>query len=253
MPSCPSSGARADERAIPRRPERRVPAGMTRGLFVTGTDTGVGKTVVGVALLRALVAAGWSAIGMKPVAAGRAQGEALNADVAALIAAANVAAPLADVNPYSFARPIAPHLAAREEGAAIDLDRIGAAYTRLAQRADAVVVEGAGGVRVPLGPGTEMLDLPARLGLPVLLVVGIRLGCLNHALLSAQALGAREIRIAGWVANRIDPGMREGDANVAALVERMPAPLVADIGWCAAGPPPAPFDRTALSLLGFAR
>ena len=226
---------------------------MTRGLFVTGTDTGVGKTVVGVALLRALAAAGWSAIGMKPVAAGRAEGEALNADVAALIAAANVAAPLADVNPYCFARPIAPHLAAREEGAAIDLDRIGAAYARLARLADAVVVEGAGGVRVPLGPGTEMLDIPARLGLPVLLVVGIRLGCLNHALLSAQTLDARGVRIAGWVANRIDPAMREGEANVATLAERLPAPLVADIAWCADGPPSAPFDRAALSLLGFAR
>jgi len=225
---------------------------MTRGLFITGTDTGVGKTVVGVALLRALVADGRSAVGMKPVAAGRAEGETLNADVAALIAAANVAAPLADVNPYSFARPIAPHLAAREEGAAIDLDRIAAAYGRLARLADAVVVEGSGGVRVPLGPGTEMVDIPARLGLPVVLVVGIRLGCLNHALLSAQALGARGIRIAGWVANRIDHAMREGDANVATLSELLPAPLVADIGWCADGPPSAPFDRAALSRLGFA-
>ena len=184
-----------------------------RGIFITGTDTGVGKTVVGVAVLRGLVAARWSAIGMKPVAAGRAEGEAMNADVAALIAAANIAAPLADINPYPFARPIAPHLAAREEGAAIDLDRIGAAYARLARLADAVVVEGAGGVRVPLGPATEMLDIPARLGLPVLLVVGIRLGCLNHALLSAQVLGARGVRVAGWVANRIDPAMREGDAK----------------------------------------
>ena len=224
---------------------------MTRGLFITGTDTAVGKTVLGVALLRALVAAGWSAIGMKPVAAGRDEGEALNADVAALIAAANVAAPLADINPYSFARPIAPHLAAREDGLAIDLDRIGAAYARLARLADAVVVEGAGGVRVPLGSRTEMIDIPARLGLPVVLVVGIRLGCLNHALLSAQALGARGVRVAGWVANRIDPAMGEGDANVATLVELLPAPLVADIGWCADGPPPVRFDRAALSRLGF--
>jgi dethiobiotin synthetase len=226
---------------------------MTRGLFVTGTDTGVGKTVVGVALLRALVGAGWSAIGMKPVAAGRAEGEALNADVAALIAAANVAAPLTDVNPYSFVRPIAPHLAAREEGVAIDLDRIGAAYARLARLADAIVVEGAGGVRVPLGPDAEMVDIPARLGLPVVLVVGIRLGCLNHALLSAQALGARGVHIAGWVANRIDPAMRDGEANVATLAERLPMPLVADIGWCAEGFPLAHFDRGALSRLGFAQ
>jgi dethiobiotin synthetase len=225
---------------------------MTRGLFVAGTDTGVGKTVVGVALLRSLAAAGRSAIGMKPVAAGREEGSALNADVVALMAAANVAAPLADVNPYSFARPIAPHLAARDEGAAIDLDRICAAYARLAGLADAVVVEGAGGVRVPLGPGTEMIDIPVRLGLPVVLVVGIRLGCLNHALLSAQALDARGVRMVGWVANRIDPAMGEGEANVGALAERLTAPLVADIGWCEDGPSSAPFDRTALALLGFA-
>jgi dethiobiotin synthetase len=225
---------------------------MTRGLFITGTDTGVGKTVVGVALLRALVAAGRSAIGMKPVAAGRVAGEAPHPDVAALVAAANVAAPLADVNTYSFARPIAPHLAAREEGVAIDVDRIGAAYARLARLADVVVVEGAGGVLVPLGPGTSMLDVPARLGLPVVLVVGMRLGCLNHALLSAQALDARGIRLAGWVANRIDPAMHAGDANVAALVERLPAPLIADIGWHADGLPSARLDRAALSLLGLA-
>ena len=225
---------------------------MTRGIFVTGTDTGVGKTAVGVGLLRALAAAGFSAIGMKPVAAGRAAGEALHADVVALIAAANVAAPLDDVNPYSFLPPIAPHLAARAAGEAIDLDRIGSAYGRLAQAADAVVVEGAGGVLVPLGRGTHMLDIPARLGLPVLLVVGVRLGCLNHALLSALALGSRGIRLAGWVANRVDPAMREGDANVAALIERLPAPLVADIGWRADGVPAAAFDRAALSLLGLA-
>jgi len=225
---------------------------MTRGLFITGTDTGVGKTLFAVALLRALVADGWSAIGMKPVAAGRAASEALNADVVALLAAGNVTASPTDVNPYSFTNPIAPHLAAHDEGVAIDLDRIQVAYARLARLADAVVVEGAGGVRVPLGPDTEMADIPARLGLPVVLVVGIRLGCLNHALLSAQALEARAIRIAGWVANRIDPAMREGEANVGALAERLTAPLVADIGWCEDAPPSAPFDRAALALLGFA-
>jgi dethiobiotin synthetase len=225
---------------------------MTRGIFITGTDTGVGKTVVGVALLRALAAAGFAAIGMKPVAAGRAAGEALHADVAALVAAANVAAPITDVNPFSFVPAIAPHLAARAAGDTIDLDRIGAAYARLAQAADAVVVEGAGGVLVPLGCGAHMLDIPVRLGLPVLLVVGIRLGCLNHALLSALAIGARGVRFAGWVANRVDPAMGEGDANVAALQERLPAPLLADIGWSADGVPAVQFDRAALSLLGLA-
>jgi dethiobiotin synthetase len=225
---------------------------MTRGIFVTGTDTGVGKTAVGVGLLRALAAAGIRAAGMKPVATGLEAGEAIHPDVAALVAAANVAAPLADVNPYSFALPIAPHLAARAAGEAIDLDRIAAAFARLAGAADAVVVEGAGGVLVPLGRATQMLDIPARLGLPVLLVVGIRLGCLNHALLSALALESRGVRFAGWVANRIEPAMRAGDANVATLIERLPGPLVADIEWRADGIPAVGFDRAALSRLGLA-
>lgn len=226
---------------------------MTHGIFVTGTDTGIGKTVVAAALLRALIAEGYAAIGMKPVASGLAPGETVNADVRALVAAANVVAPLADVNPYSFALPIAPHLAARATGGRIDFERIVAAYARLALVADAVVVEGAGGLLVPLGNRSDMLDIPARLELPILLVVGIRLGCLNHALLSSVALKARGVRLAGWVANRIDPTMRDGDANVATLLERLPAPLIADIGWNAYGAPAPGFDRAALRLLGFTR
>ena len=183
------------------------------------------------ALLRALAADGWPVVGMKPVAAGIEPGAARNADVAALAAASTVVAAGADVNPYAFAPPIAPHLAAARAGAVIDLDRCAAAYARLAAAADRVVVEGAGGVLVPLGPRTDMLDLAARLGCRVLLVVGMRLGCLNHALLSAQAIRARGLVLAGWVANRIDPAMAEADANVAALVERLPAPLVADLPW----------------------
>lgn len=225
---------------------------MTRGIFVTGTDTGVGKTVVAVALLRALDAAGIPAVGMKPVAAGIVPGDAINADVAALLAAATVTAPLADVNPYSFELPIAPHLAARASGVTIDPERIGDAYARLARLVSAVVVEGAGGVLVPLGEATDMLDLPVRLGLDALLVVGVRLGCLNHALLSAQALGVRGVRLAGWVANRVDPSMREGDANVATLVERLPAPLVADIGWGEGAAAAAQFDRAVLRRVGLA-
>jgi dethiobiotin synthetase len=202
-----------------------------RGVFVTGTDTGVGKTRVAVALLRGLAADGWQVVGMKPVAAGIEAGAARNADVEALAAASTLVAAGADVNPYAFAPPIAPHLAAARAGAVIDLDRCAAAYARLAAAADRVVVEGAGGALVPLGPRTDMLDLAARLELPLLLVVGVRLGCLNHALLSAQAIRARGLVLAGWVANRVDPAMAEADANVAALVERLPAPLVADLPW----------------------
>ena len=219
---------------------------------MSGTDTGVGKTFAAVALLRALVANGHRAVGMKPIAAGVASGETVNADVRLLIAAGNVAAPLADVNPVSFALPIAPELAARMAGSVIDVDGIVGAYSRLAGVASDIVVEGAGGVFVPLARGVDMLDIPSRLGIPVLLVVGIRLGCLNHALLSALAVNARGVRLAGWIANRIDPGMQEGDANVAALRERLPAPLVADFSWRGHATPAPAFDRAALSLLGFA-
>lgn len=223
---------------------------MARGIFITGTDTGVGKTVVAVALLRSLSAAGLRAVGMKPVAAGLEPGETVNADVAALTRASTAAAPPAAVNPFSFVPPVAPHLAAGAAGVELDLDRIAAAYGELAALADCVVVEGAGGALVPLGAHADMLDIPARLGLPVLLVVGLRLGCLNHAFLSALAISARGLRLAGWVVNRIDPAMAEIDANVATLRERLPAPLVADFGWRAGGEPRAGFAPDALRTLG---
>jgi dethiobiotin synthetase len=202
---------------------------MGCGFFVTGTDTDVGKTVAAGALLRGFVADGLRAVGMKPVAAGIAAGEAVNADVAALVAAGNVAAPVADMNPYAFMPAIAPHVAAARAGVTIDVARIAAAYARLAAAADVVVVEGAGGPLVPLGPGTDMLDIPARLRLPVVLVVGVRLGCVSHALLAALAIRARGLVLAGWIANRIDPAMAEADASVAALAERLAAPLLADL------------------------
>jgi len=224
---------------------------VSRGIFVTGTDTGVGKTVVAAMLLRALADAGFRAVGMKPVSAGLPARDLVNADVRMLRAAGSVDAPLADVNPYSFVAPIAPELAARADGAIIELDVIAAAHARLALRADAIVVEGAGGVLVPLTHRTDMLDIAVRLGLPALLVVGVRLGCLNHALLSAQAIGARGVRLLGWVANRIDPGMPEGDANVSMLAERMPAPLVADVPWRSVGTPELADRRRALRLLEF--
>lgn len=211
---------------------RGVAPASARGLFVTGTDTGIGKTFVAVAVVTSLVAAGYRVAAMKPVAAGIAAGEALNADVEALRAAANVAAAPGDVNPYAFADAVAPHLAAAAAGVAIDVGVCAAAYRRLAVGADAVVVEGAGGALVPLGPGTDMLDLAAALGVPVLLVVGLRLGCINHALLTALAVRARGLRLAGWVANRIDPAMAAADANLRAMESRLGAPLVADIGWC---------------------
>jgi dethiobiotin synthetase len=217
----------------------------TSGVFVTGTDTGVGKTVVCVALLRALVAGGVRAVGMKPIAAGFDEALGVNADVAALAAAGNVDAPLADRNPYAFSEPIAPHVAAHREGATIDLERVAQAYARLAARADVVVVEGAGGPLVPIGPRHDMLDIPRRLALPVVLVVGVRLGCLSHALSAELAVRARGLRLAGWIATRVDPAMAQANASVAALRERLPAPLLADLAGA-----DAPIPREALRLAG---
>ncbi len=204
---------------------------MTRGVFIAGTDTGIGKTRVAVALLRALAAAGITAAGMKPVAAGFEPGGRMNADVTALAAADGLALPDELRNPYAFEPAIAPHLAARDVGLVIDLERIAQAFNRIAAPGRYVVVEAAGGVAVPLGRHADMLDVPGRLELPVLLVVGMRLGCLNHALLSAQAIRARGLVLAGWVANCVDPAMARGDDNVAALVERLGSPPLADLRW----------------------
>jgi dethiobiotin synthetase len=196
-----------------------------RGLFVTGTDTGVGKTRVAVALIHALRARGLRVAAMKPVAAGSAPGE-LNEDVAALLGAANVTADLEDVNPYTFPEPIAPHIAAQRAGVRIELPVIGAAYARLAAAADVVVVEGAGGWRVPLNEREDMADLAQALGLPIVLVVGLRLGCLNHALLTAESIAGRQLPWAGWVGNHIDPAMAQQAANLDALRARLPGPCL---------------------------
>jgi dethiobiotin synthetase len=198
---------------------------MARGLFVTGTDTGVGKTRVAVALIHALRAEGLRVAAMKPVSAGSPPG-GLNEDVAALLQAANVAADVRDVNPYAFEPAIAPHLAAAQAGVRIELAVIAAAYARLAARADAVVVEGAGGWRVPLNEHEDMADLAQRLALPVVLVVGLRLGCLNHAVLTAESIARRQVPWAGWVGNHIDPAMAQPAANLEVLHARLPGPCL---------------------------
>lgn len=197
-----------------------------RNLFVTGTDTGVGKTRVSAALLRAAVARGERVLGMKPVASGcRATPlGARSEDAEALLAAGNVAAVYDDVNPYAFLPPTAPHLAAAAAGVTIDIERIRACYQRLAARAGRVVVEGVGGWLVPIGAQATMADVVRALDLPVVLVVGMRLGCINHALLTAQAVHAAGCRIIGWVANHIDPEVPPGYR--AALEERVAAPLI---------------------------
>jgi dethiobiotin synthetase len=196
-----------------------------RGCFVTGTDTGVGKTQASAALLHALGAQGYKVAGLKPVAAGCEPGEAggVNDDVNLLLRASNVTLSEADVGPCQLRTACAPHLAARIEGVTISRPALLAAARALAQRADLLVVEGVGGFRVPLGDDWDSADLAVDLGLPVVMVVGLRLGCLSHALLTAEAVRARGLRLAGWIANPIDPGMPLAANNLAALTERLQA------------------------------
>ena len=211
--------------------------GMTRGIFITATDTGVGKTVVACAILRVLTRAGMRAVGMKPVASGIAAGAACNPDVDALAKAGNVSVERSLANPYAFAPAISPHLASRRSGTNIDLQRIAAAYRELAARAERVVVEGAGGALAPLDERLDMLDIARALSIPVLLVVGLRLGCINHALLSAHAIRARGLVLAGWVANSIDPAMEAREDNISTLEKRLPARRVATLAWERANTP----------------
>ncbi|HJV61599.1 MAG TPA: dethiobiotin synthase [Albitalea sp.] len=215
--------------------------------FVVGTDTGVGKTLAATALLHRLRTRHARVAGMKPIAAGaeqQADGRWTNADVLALQAAASVRAPDALVNPYLLKTPASPHIAARHDGITIEIERIVSAFQQLRAQADAVIVEGAGGLLVPLDDEHDGGDLAVALGLPVILVVGLRLGCLNHALLTAQAIRQRGLPLAGWVANRIDPGMPEVDANLSWLAHRLATPCLGEIPHL-----PAPDAREAARFL----
>jgi dethiobiotin synthetase len=200
-------------------------------IFVTGTDTGVGKTLVSTGLLHALASYHARVVGMKPVAAGTElmDGVAVNDDVLALRAAATVAVPPELDNPVLLPDPVSPHIAAARAGVTIDIAHVVACHRALTQLADAVVVEGAGGFQVPLSATETGADLAQALGLPVVLVVGLRLGCLNHALLTADAIRARGLTLAGWVANHVDASMLAQQDNIAFLQQRLPAPLLATI------------------------
>jgi dethiobiotin synthetase len=201
---------------------------MPRGLFVTGTDTEVGKTLVACALIHAYRRAGMRVAPMKPVAAGCYQTPDgwKNEDVEALRAAAEIDAPLDEINPYRFVEPIAPHIAASHAEISIDLAVIRERFDALSRRADAVVVEGAGGFLVPLNEREDFGDLARALALPVVLTVGMRLGCINHALLTQEAILARGLPLVGWVANRIEPAMSVFDENLDTLKRGLQAPLL---------------------------
>ncbi len=202
-----------------------------KGFFVTGTDTGVGKTLVACELIRALKLSGSRVAGMKPVASGceRTVDGLISDDARQLAAASGLDAPMDLINPYRFLPAIAPHIAATEAGLRIDIEHIKTAFLRLGALADAIVVEGVGGLRVPLNDREEITDLISLLELPVILVVGIRLGCLNHALLTEEALERRGIAVGGWVANHIEPAMASQEENVAALTKRLRRPLIGRI------------------------
>lgn len=217
-----------------------------RGVFVSGTDTGVGKTCASAALLHALRARGLRASGMKPVASGcRVTPLGLrNDDAEALLAASDPVPAYADCNPFALAEPIAPHIAARLAGVEIDVATLHAACLRIAAAADRVVVEGVGGWAVPLSEHAMQVDLVRALGMPVVLVVGLRLGCINHALLSARAIVADGCTLAGWIANPIEPSMSFTEANLHALQARIGAPLLGVLEHVAAFDP-----RAAAGLL----
>ena len=207
---------------------------MLKSYFIIGTDTNVGKTYVASALVQHFVRLGFQSLGMKPIASGcerNQRGELINDDAQALINASNVSAPLNLINPYRFEPAIAPHIAAMQAGVVIDLYEITRAYAQLTTLAEALVVEGAGGFFVPLNETQTLADLAVQLNIPIILVVGMRLGCINHALLTVAAIQSRGLCLTGWVANQIDPNFEMFEENLASLKKRIVAPCLSVVGW----------------------
>lgn len=210
---------------------------MTAGFFVSGTDTGVGKTCVSVMLLEQLCKTGRKAAGMKPVASGCTMtAEGLrNEDALRLLSASSLSLDYPTVNPFAFEQPVAPHLAAQLANQLIEINKIQLAYDSICQKADTVIVEGVGGWLVPINATETMADVAQSLDLPVILVVGIRLGCLNHALLSMASIKQSGLSLAGWVANRLDNQCLLAEENIRYLQRKIHAPLLADIPWIESG------------------
>lgn len=201
--------------------------------FITGTDTGVGKTLITAALLQWFAARGKRSLGLKPVAAGWLDDRQVNPDVLEIQASSSVPLSAESINPVSLEQPIAPHIAARFAGLdirAADLARHCHEVCE-AEAPEFVAVEGAGGWQVPLNDAETMVDLCIELGFPVILVVGMRLGCLNHSLLTADSILSAGLPLAGWVANRIDAAMPVADENLATLRDRIPAPLIGAVPY----------------------
>ncbi len=199
--------------------------------FITGTDTEIGKTYVACALVRWLVSQGHRVAGMKPVASGceRTNEGLRNEDALALMTAANVVVPYETVNPFAFEPAIAPHIAAAEAGQSIDIEKINAAANTI--KADHLVIEGVGGWCVPLGGDRLLGELAKVIADEVILVVGMRLGCINHALLTASQVERDGIPLKGWIANHVDPDMQAQAENLETLRLLMPVPLLGVLPW----------------------
>lgn len=207
---------------------------MPRAYFVTGTDTEIGKTTIAAGLLHAARLRGLSTAAAKPVASGCVMTEQglRNDDALALLGECSLPLRYEEVNPLAFAPAIAPHLAAREAGVPLDVATLQAAVAAVLERgADFTLVEGAGGWRVPLAGQQRLSDLPLALEMPVILVVGVRLGCINHAVLSAEAIARDGLHLAGWVANIVDAGTSRLADNLATLGERLSAPCLGHVPW----------------------
>lgn len=219
--------------------------------FVTGTDTEIGKSLCSATLLHAFAAQGKRVAGMKPIAAGAiwAGDHWHNDDVALITAASNVAIAPELVCPYLLQEAVAPHIAAAAEGISFDLQHIGTCLEQIRQQADITIVEGVGGFRVPLTETQDTADLSVQLKLPVILVVGMRLGCISHSLLTVEAIQARGLHLAGWIANQIDPAMRHAGANLEALKARIPAPLLGHIPHLVPADPRMAVEHLHLDLL----
>ena len=206
---------------------------MSHSFFITGTDTGVGKTFVARLLMKHAEAKGLSTLGLKPVAAGCSDhsGTFANEDAWELMHDSSVQPAYAEVNPVALAEPMAPHIAAQREGRDLAVAPLAQHCKQQMTRADFTIIEGAGGWDVPLNDAESMADLAISIGSPVILVTGMRLGCINHSLLSAAAINASGLRLAGWVANHIDPTMSVQDENYATLEQRLAAPCLGRIPW----------------------
>ena len=217
---------------------------MSKGLFITGTDTGCGKTEITLGLMQAFQQRGEQVLGMKPVASGAMQtlDGLRNEDALHIQAQGSAGLPYEWVNPYLFAPPIAPHLAAEMAAQKIDPERIAEDYARIAERAERVLVEGVGGWQVPLNERVTVADLALRLDLPVILVVGLRLGCINQALLTEASIRQSGAHLLGWVADQIEPEMAAYAGNLETLRERLSVPCLGEVPWMSQPSPAAVAD-----------